>query len=58
MSADQIAHINRRHFTAEKLEAAIRDITNRFQRFTLHAIGAMRNGPLPTVHNASWPILP
>ncbi len=35
LNADQIAHINRRHFTAEKLEAAIRDITNRFHRFTL-----------------------
>src|SRR5256884_6412080 len=35
LNADQIAHLNRRHFTAEKLEAAIRDITNRFHRFTL-----------------------
>ena len=35
LNADQIAHINRRHFTAEKLEAAIRDIVNRFHRFTL-----------------------
>src|SRR5207237_10149604 len=34
-NADQIAHLNRRHFTAEKLEAAIRDITYRFHRFTL-----------------------
>ncbi len=35
LNADQIAHINRRHFTAEKLEAAWRDVTNRFHRFTL-----------------------
>ncbi|TMD34999.1 MAG: hypothetical protein E6J04_05845 [Chloroflexi bacterium] len=35
LNADQIAHLNRRHFTAEKLEAALRDITNRFHRFTL-----------------------
>jgi TnpA family transposase len=35
LNADQIAHLNRRHFTAEKLEAAIRDIVNRFHRFTL-----------------------
>src|SRR5438105_993121 len=35
LNADQIAHLNRRHFTAEKLEAAIRDITYRFHRFTL-----------------------
>jgi len=34
LNADQIAHLNRCHFTAEKLEAAIRDITNRFHRFT------------------------
>jgi TnpA family transposase len=35
LSADQIAHLNHRHFTAEKLEAASRDIVNRFHRFTL-----------------------
>ncbi len=35
LSADQIAHLNARHFTAEKLEAACRDIINRFHRFTL-----------------------
>lgn len=35
LNADQIAHINRRHFTAEKLEAAWRDVTDRFHRFTL-----------------------
>jgi hypothetical protein len=34
-SLNPIAHLNRRHFTAEKLEAAIRDIVNRFHRFTL-----------------------
>jgi TnpA family transposase len=35
LSADQIAHTHHRHFTVEKLEAAIREITNRFHRFTL-----------------------
>lgn len=35
LNADQIAQTNRRHFTAEKLEAATRDVTNRFHRFTL-----------------------
>ncbi len=35
LDADQIAHINHRHITAEKLEAAIRDIINCFHRFKL-----------------------
>src|SRR5579864_8933936 len=35
LNADQIAHINHRHVTAEKLEAATRDIIDRFHRFTL-----------------------
>ncbi len=35
LNADQIAHTNRRHFTAEKLEAAWRDVNDRFHRFTL-----------------------
>jgi TnpA family transposase len=35
LDADQIAHINHRHITAEKLEAAIRDIVNCFHRFKL-----------------------
>ncbi len=35
LTADQIAHINHRHVTAEKLEAAARDIIDRFHRFTL-----------------------
>lgn len=34
-SADQLAHINRRHITADKLDAAIRDVIDRFNRFTL-----------------------
>ncbi len=33
--ADQIAHINRRHITAEKLDAALRDVKNCFNRYTL-----------------------
>ncbi len=35
LSADQIAHINRRHFTAERLDAALRDVINCFNRYTL-----------------------
>ncbi len=35
LSADQIAHINRRHMTAEKLDAALRDVINCFNRYTL-----------------------
>ncbi len=35
LTADQISHINHRQVTAEKLEAAIRDVVNRFHRFTL-----------------------
>jgi len=35
LSADQIAHIDRRHFTAEKLDAALRDVINCFNRYTL-----------------------
>lgn len=35
LNADQIAHVNRRHITAEKLDAAQREIINRFQRVTL-----------------------
>ena len=35
LSADQLAHLNRRHFTAAKLDAAQRDIIDRFHRFTL-----------------------
>jgi len=35
LSADQIAHINRRHFTVEKLDAALRDVINCFNRYTL-----------------------
>jgi TnpA family transposase len=34
-SADQIAYINHRHITAEKLEAANRDVIHRFHRFLL-----------------------
>ena len=33
--ADQIAHVNRRHFTVEKLDAALRDVINCFNRYTL-----------------------
>jgi len=35
LNADQIAHLNHRHFTVAKLEAALRDIIDRFHRFTL-----------------------
>src|SRR5260370_18485191 len=35
LDADQIAHINRRHITVEKLEAATRDVINCFNRYTL-----------------------
>ncbi|MGI9059669.1 MAG: Tn3 family transposase [Ktedonobacteraceae bacterium] len=35
LTADQIAHLNHRHFTVAKLEAAQRDIIDRFHRFTL-----------------------
>ncbi len=35
LTADQIAHINHRHVTSEKPEAAARDIIDRFHRFTL-----------------------
>ncbi len=35
LSADQLTHLNRRHFTAAKLDAAQRDIIDRFHRFTL-----------------------
>jgi len=35
LDADQIAHVNHRHITAEKLEAAIRDVINCFHRFKL-----------------------
>src|SRR6266496_1260776 len=35
LDADQIAHINRRHITAEKLDAALRDVKNCFNRYTL-----------------------
>jgi len=35
LDADQIAHINRRHITVEKLEAALRDVINCFNRYTL-----------------------
>ena len=35
LNADQIAHINRRHITAEKLDAALRDVKNCFNRYTL-----------------------
>src|SRR5437762_7256465 len=35
LDADQIAHINHRHITAEKLEAAIRDVVNFFHRCKL-----------------------
>ena len=35
LSAEQLAHINRRHITAEKLDAALRDVIDRFDRFTL-----------------------
>lgn len=35
LDADQIAHINHRHFTTEKLEAALRDIIDCFNRYTL-----------------------
>src|SRR6266705_1523025 len=34
LDADQIAHINRRHITAEKLDAALRDVKNCFNRYT------------------------
>jgi TnpA family transposase len=34
-SGDQLAHINRRQITAEKLDAALRDVIDRFNRFTL-----------------------
>ena len=35
LNADQIAHIHHRHFTTEKLEAALRDIIDCFNRYTL-----------------------
>ena len=35
LSAEQIAHINRRHITADKLDAALRDVIDRFNRYTL-----------------------
>jgi hypothetical protein len=35
LTADQIVHFNHRHFTVTNLEAAQRDIINRFHRFTL-----------------------
>src|SRR5215469_2455830 len=35
LDADQIAHINRRQITTEKLEAALRDVINCFNRYTL-----------------------
>jgi TnpA family transposase len=35
LDADQIAHIHHRHFTTEKLEAALRDIIDCFNRYTL-----------------------
>jgi TnpA family transposase len=35
LDAGQIAHINYRHITTEKLEAAIRDVINCFHRFKL-----------------------
>lgn len=35
LNADQIAHMNRRHITSEKLDAALRDVINCFNRYTL-----------------------
>lgn len=35
LTADQLIHLHHRHFTVEKLEAAQRDIIDRFHRFTL-----------------------
>ncbi len=35
LSAEQLAHINRRHITADKLDAALRDVIDRFNRYTL-----------------------
>src|SRR5260221_711952 len=35
LNAEQIAHINRRHITAEKLDAALHDVKNCFNRYTL-----------------------
>lgn len=35
LNADQIAHIHHRHFTTEKLEAALLDIIDCFNRYTL-----------------------
>jgi Tn3 transposase DDE domain len=35
LNSDQIAHINRRHMTAENLDAAQRDVINCFNRYTL-----------------------
>ena len=35
LSADQLAHLNHRHFSVATLEAAHRDIVDRFHRFTL-----------------------
>ena len=35
LNADQIAHIHHRHFTTEKLEAALRDIIDYFNRYML-----------------------
>src|SRR5690349_8199774 len=34
-TADQLSHINRRHVTSEKLDAALRDVINLFNRCTL-----------------------
>ncbi|HEY4033936.1 MAG TPA: Tn3 family transposase [Ktedonobacteraceae bacterium] len=39
LDAGQVAHINHRHITAEKLEAAIRDVINCFHRFKLPHYG-------------------
>jgi TnpA family transposase len=35
LTADQLARLNHRHFTVANLEAALRDIIDRFHRFTL-----------------------
>lgn len=35
LSGDQLAHINRRQITADKLDAALHDVIDRFNRFTL-----------------------
>ncbi len=54
LDADQIAHINRRHFTVEKLDAALRDVINCFNRYTLPHYWGMRNGPLLMEPSMSW----